>query len=58
MTTWEWILLITVVIYVGYEIFCLATGRPTLTMTIRSMAQEYPELILVVGLLMGHFFWT
>ena len=54
-------ILIPVIFLLIYEFFALLTGRPLVTTIIRGSVLAYPPLDfligLIVGLLLGHFFW-
>lgn len=60
---WLWWLGITALLLGGYETWAIATGQQgqTLSEAVWSASAEYPYLPalvgLVVGVLLGHFFW-
>lgn len=52
---------ITIIVYAIFEIFLILTDRPTISTMVRNAYKNYPPLgflvALVVGLILGHFFW-
>jgi hypothetical protein len=54
---WIIILLVTIILYTSYELYCIAHDQTTLTITLRTLASKYPEIAFAFGFLMGHFFW-
>ena len=47
--------------YLAYEFVALITERKLITTHVREMYRAYPPMVmlvgLIVGLLLGHFFW-
>lgn len=47
--------------YLAYEFWALLTGRKPITTQVRETYRAYPPMGmlvgLIVGLLLGHFFW-
>ena len=50
-----------ILFYLAYEFWALLTGRKLITTHVREIYRAYPPMGmlvgLIVGLLLGHFFW-
>jgi len=55
------LVVVTIFVYAIFEIYLIMTGKPTISSMVRKAAMEYRPLGflvgLVVGLILGHFFW-
>lgn len=53
---------IFIVFGLAYEAYAIITGRPTITSEFRALQANHPGptalLILGIGILFGHFFWS
>ena len=54
--------LATVVAWLGLELYFVFTKQPTISERVRDLYRQWPALGLlsglVIGLLLGHFFWS
>jgi len=55
------LVVLVIAVFAIFEIFLIMTNRPTISTMIRNAYKNYPPLgfltALIVGLLLGHFFW-
>lgn len=54
-----WVLLATLLAVGVADIYLVRYGHggPTVSSTIWALAKEYPIIVLIVGILLGHLFW-
>lgn len=54
-------IVIAIVVFGAFEFYLIWQGKPTISSMIRKWFSHYPPLGmlvgLIVGLLLGHFFW-
>jgi hypothetical protein len=55
----EIVIIVTTVLIIGYDVYAYKKGGATLTVSLvmKRWAMKYPWIILLWGVLMGHFFW-
>ena len=54
---WTAVAIVTITVALIIEVFALVTSRMTLSRFVWNTSRQWPLLPLLVGLLLGHFFW-
>jgi len=57
ITKTTWIIIITVALWIGWDVWLFVTGKPTISDEIFGITRHAKSIVFAAGFVCGHWFW-